>query len=81
MNSLCDGCDGIFDVKLTRVNAKEWKPSLCKVPLKKSETCCNIDCDYNLEAECCMEYQFCQDCVSNNQTVDAIFMELYEDWL
>ena len=75
MISVCDGCEMLFRTKLKRFNAKEWKPSLCRVPHEESELCSNIECDYNLEAECCIECQFCPKCLANKQIVDKAFSE------
>jgi len=74
MISLCDGCELLFNGVLEEINAKKWKPSLCNVPYVESESCDNIECDYNLEAECCADFQFCKECFSSKQIVDATFV-------
>ncbi|HBG78062.1 MAG TPA: hypothetical protein DDW84_04325 [Phycisphaerales bacterium] len=66
----------LFRIKLERINAKKWNPLLCRVPHEESELCRNIKCDYNLEAECCMECQFCPKCLANKQIVDKTFATL-----
>jgi hypothetical protein len=74
MISLCDGCGHNFGGVLEEINAKKWKPSLCDVPHEDSEFCSNIECDYNINAECCVGFQFCKKCFSNKQLVDANFV-------
>ena len=74
MMSLCDGCEKFFRVELKSFNAKKWKPSICNVSYEESESCDNIDCDYNLDAECCVDFQFCEECYSNKQVIEATFV-------
>ena len=75
MISVCDGCEMLFGTKLKKINAKKQKPSLYRVTREKSESCRNIECDYNLEAECCIECQSCPKPLANKQIVDKTFSE------
>ena len=80
MVSLCDGCERFFEGELKRFNAKKLKPSICNVPYEESESCGNIECYYNLEAECCVDFQFCEKCFSNKQVIDATFVSFVKIW-
>jgi hypothetical protein len=72
MLSPCDGCERVFATKLTLVTAKEWKPSLCAVPSAESPACKVCDCSYNIEGGC-IEFQFCENCLSSQETIDRTF--------
>ena len=74
MVSLCDGCEGLFEGELKRFSAKKLKPSICNVSIEESESCSDIECYYNLDAECCVDFQFCEKCLSNRQVTDATFV-------
>jgi len=73
MMSLCDGCSTLFKEQLEIVTAKKWQPHLCNISEAAASTCTNTTCDYNLAAECCVEYMFCHSCLSNKALVDAKF--------
>ena len=75
MTSLCDGCGKLFKDDLKVINAKRLKPSFCKVSLENSESCDNIKCYYNLDAECCVDFQFCEKCFSNKKVINATFAD------
>jgi len=72
MFSPCDGCERVFTRKLAPVNAKEWKPTYCDVPAAESPTCKEFDCVYNIE-DGCVEFQFCESCLSSQVTIDKTF--------
>ncbi len=72
--SLCDGCEKIFKVDLAEFNAKKWRPSLCNVPYSRSESCSNIDCDYNIDGEACVDFLFCEECLVNKKVFYAVFV-------
>ena len=72
MLSPCDGCERIFTRELTLVTAKEWKPSLCAIPAAESPACKKFDCHYNIEGGC-LDYQFCEICLSSQKTIDRTF--------
>jgi len=74
MVSLCDGCETLFRVELKSVNAKKWNPSICNVSHEESESCDNVECEYNLDAECCVDFQFCEKCYSDKQIIEATFI-------
>ena len=75
MISLCDGCqEFFFDKKLTVISAKQWKVSLCDIPMAQSFACKKFDCMYNVEG-ICIEYQFCDECLSSQDIVDKTFEE------
>jgi len=63
--------------ELKTINAKEWNSRVCKVSVKKSYDCNKADCDYSLDGECCVEFQFCESCL-NSKTVDNCFMNFLE---
>jgi hypothetical protein len=73
MISLCDGCGCIFITNLKTINAKVWNPRLCDIPVEESEVCSVIRCRYNIEGECCIEFQFCDDCLSDRSILDNRF--------
>ncbi|WP_190275859.1 AMP-binding protein [Thiorhodovibrio frisius] len=77
MISVCDGCQQLFDHELKTINAKEWDSSLCKVSVKKSYDCNLTDCDYSLDGECCVEFQFCESCL-NSDGLDKRFLNFIE---
>ena len=72
MISPCDGCERVFPTKLTLVTAKEWKPSLCDVPIAEAPACQRFDCPYNIEGGC-IEFQFCDSCLSLPETINRTF--------
>ena len=74
MLSLCDGCERVFTEKLTLVNAKKWKPSICDAPTVKWQECKNLDCVCHIEG-ICIEYQFCDECLSSQEIIDKTFEE------
>ena len=74
MLSLCDGCQRFFRKKLTVINAKQWKESFCNIPKAQSSTCRKLDCVYNVEGSC-IEYQFCDQCLSSQKVIDRIFQK------
>ena len=71
----CDGCYRIFNHLLTTINAKDWKPKVCNVSVDKSRHCSNARCDYSIAGECCVEFQFCDDCLKNNTLINKLFIE------
>jgi hypothetical protein len=73
MISLCDGCQTAFTKSLNTMNAKEWKSNLCNTPLKISYECDKADCNFSVEGECCVEFQFCDSCLNNHLIVDKLF--------
>lgn len=77
MVSACDGCQQLFDHELKTINAKEWDSSVCKVSVKKSYECKKADCDYSLDGECCVEFQFCRSCLNSN-AADKCFINFLE---
>jgi hypothetical protein len=75
----CDGCGRIFEVMLETVNAKQWDPTHCNVPLEDSRDCARLSCEYNLGGECCAEWQFCDECLADKNRVDAVFLSGAEE--
>lgn len=74
MVSICDGCQEFFNKELTVINAKKWKESLCDIPMAQTFICRKFDCVYNFESMC-IEYQFCDECLSSQDIIDKIFEE------
>ena len=74
MLSPCDGCQRVFTENLTLVNAKKWKPSICDTPTLEWQECKNLNCVCNIEG-ICIEYQFCDACLSSQEIVDKTFEE------
>ena len=72
MFSPCDGCEKIFRTELTLVTAKQWKPTLCNTSVADAPACKRLDCQYNIEGGC-IEYQFCDRCLSCREVVDRTF--------
>lgn len=73
MIALCDGCQTAFDKSLNTINAKEWKSNLCNTTLEMSYECGNADCNFSVEGECCVEFQFCDSCLKDSIIVDRLF--------
>jgi len=73
MLSLCDGCERVCTEKLTVVNAKKWKPSICDTPTVE---CKNLDCVCHIEG-ICIEYQFCDECLSSQEIINKTFEEFF----
>jgi hypothetical protein len=71
--SPCDGCNRIFNGLLKTINAKEWDNKVCNVSVEKSSFCSNYRCKFSLEGECCVEFQFCDDCLNGKTAVDKVF--------
>ena len=71
----CDGCYRVFGHPLKTINAKNWKPDVCNVPVDKSFDCGNAWCDFSIVGECCVEFQFCDDCLNNNALINKLFIE------
>jgi len=76
MLSPCDGCQRVFAEKLTLVNAKKWKPSICDTPTSEWQECKNLDCACNIEG-ICIDYQFCDECLSSQEIIDKTFEEFF----
>jgi len=76
----CDGCGKIFNHSLNTINAKEWMPSVCNIPVIMSNQCTNADCEYSIEGECCVEFQFCDSCIKNDGIVAKIFTKYANDY-
>ncbi len=76
MISPCDGCQRIFAVELTVINAKQWKPSICDTPAAESSACRKLDCVCNIEGMC-IDFQFCNECLSSQEIIGKAF----EEWL
>jgi hypothetical protein len=73
MIGVCDGCGQFVMDTVTILNAKEWNADLCHVSQENSSQCHLITCHYNLERECCIEFQFCATCLSQPSIVNKIF--------
>ena len=71
----CDGCNRVFSHSLKTINAKDWKPDVCNVSVEKSRHCSNARCDFSIEGECCVEFQFCDDCLNNKTIISKLFIE------
>lgn len=73
MISLCDGCGQFLKNTLTTLNAKEWNPNVCRVSVENSYHCNMITCPYNVEGDCCIEFQFCDTCFPKKSIVNKKF--------
>ncbi len=71
--SACDGCQRLFEGPLTTVNAKGWKPSICNVSVEASRDCSRSRCEFSVEGECCVEFNFCDACVKDRKRLDRSF--------
>ena len=71
----CDGCHRTCSHSLKTVNAKIWKPDVCDVSLDNSHDCSNSRCEFPIDGECCVEFQFCDDCLNNKAIVNKFFIE------
>jgi len=71
----CDGCHRAFSHSLKTINAKGWKPNVCDVSINNSYNCSNASCEFSIDGECCVEFQFCDDCLSNKAIVNKLFIK------
>jgi len=71
----CDGCHKAFSHLLKTINAKDWKPNICNISVEESLNCSNDSCKFSIAGECCVEFQFCDDCLNNKSIVSKLFIE------
>jgi len=64
----------MFTYEIKTINAKEWKPTVCDVSVEESFDCNNVRCRFSAEGECCVEFQFCDDCLNNKRIPEKIFV-------
>lgn len=75
MAAICDGYKKFVNSEVTTLNAKSWNPGICDVAVESSWQCANAECKYSIWGECCLEYQFCPDCLSDQEILRKTFEE------
>lgn len=70
----CDGCQQFVTGEVKTINAKEWNPILCSFPVLVSHICEHWGCKYSI-GKGCIEYQFCPECLANEEIVRKTFEE------